>query len=163
MSTWVRHSDSQEAWFRSDDELAATVLSVLCDCYVRETQHAMRYRQHAERIHNPEFRRELLKIAAEEQKHAESVGRHIESLGGGIPEVIPVHVPKEQNLWLYLQTDLAEEERCAEELSDDLLLVLGNSPNIACLLNQIDEDCKRHWLRIRAMLANSDPLSPGPP
>jgi len=62
-----------------------------------------------------------------------------------------------------LQTDLDEEERCAEELRDDLLLVLGNAPEIARLLNRIDKDCKRHWLRIRAMLADSDPLSPGPP
>jgi len=159
----MRHSASQEAWFRSDDELFTAVLNVLCDCYVRETQHAMRYRQHAERIHHPEFRQELLNIVAEEQKHAESVGTYIERLGGRIPEVVPVHVPKEQNLWLYLRTDLEEEERCAEELSDDLLLVLDKSPEIARLLNQIDDDCKKHWVRIRAMLANSDPLSPGPP
>jgi hypothetical protein len=26
---------------------------------------------------------------------------------------------------------------------------------------QIDEDCKNHWLRIRAMLADTDPLSAG--
>jgi hypothetical protein len=99
----MRHSASQEAWFRSDDELFTAVLNVLCDCYVRETQHAMRYRQHAERIHHPEFRQELLNIVAEEQKHAESVGTYIERLGGRIPEVVPVHVPKEQNLWLYLR------------------------------------------------------------
>jgi hypothetical protein len=34
-----------------------------------------------------------LNIAAEEQIHAESVGTHIERLGGRIPEVVPVHVP----------------------------------------------------------------------
>jgi hypothetical protein len=82
----VRHSDSQETWFRSDKKLFTAVLNVLCDCYVRETQHAKRYRQHAERIHYPEFRQELLNIAAEEQKHAESVGTHIETLGGRIPD-----------------------------------------------------------------------------
>lgn len=41
--------------------------------------------------------------------------------------------------------------------------VLGRSPEIARLLNQIDEDCKSHWLRIRAMLADADPLSAAPP
>jgi len=56
MSSQVRHSDSQETWCRSDKQLFTAVLNVLCDCYVRETQHAMRYRQHAERIHYPEFR-----------------------------------------------------------------------------------------------------------
>jgi len=96
MSSQVRHSDSQETWFRSDKKLFTAVLNVLCDCYVRETQHAMRYRQHAERIHYPEFRQELFNIAAEEQKHAESVGTHMETLGGRIPEVVRVHIPREQ-------------------------------------------------------------------
>lgn len=162
MSLRVRRPDCQKAWF-STNELHMAVLNVLHHCYVRETQHAMRYRQYAERIHHPQFRQELWNIAAQEQKHAESLGGQIQSLGGQLPEVIPVHIAKEQNLWLYLRTALEEEERCACELDDDLRLVLGKSPEVACLLNHIDEDCKRHWLRIRAMLADSDPLSPGPP
>jgi rubrerythrin len=159
----MRQSEHSRNWFSSDNEARMAVLSVLRHHYVRESQHAMRYRQHAERIHHPELRQELLSIATEEQKHAESLGAEIQNLGGELPEVIPVHVAKEQNLWLYLRTDLEEEERCGSELRDDLLLVLGKSPEIARLLNHIDEDCKRHWLRIRAMLAESDPLSPGPP
>ncbi len=158
----VRQSDSQE-WFGCQDELSTAVLKVLGDCYVRESQHAMRYRQHAERIHFPEFRQELLRIAAEEQKHAESVGVQIQNLGGRIPEVIPVHVAKEQNVWQYLRTDLQEEERCAEEPKNDLFLLLPEVPEAARLLSQIDEDCKSHRLRIRAMLADADPLSAGPP
>jgi len=159
----VRASDCQNGWLSSGDELSTAVLNVLGDCYVRESQHAMRYRQHAERIHRPEFRQELLHIAAEEQKHAASVALQIQMLRGRIPEVIPVHVAKEQNLWQYLRTDLEEEERCAEELKEDLLLVLGKSSEIARLLHRIDEDCKNHRLHIRAMLADTDPLSPGPP
>ena len=157
-----RQPDSQE-WFRREDELSTAVLDVLGECYVRESQHAMRYRQHAERIHCPEFRQELLRIAAEEQKHAESVGVQIQTLGGRIPEVIPVHVAKEQNLWQYLRTDLQEEERCAEELKDDLFLPLAKLPEIVRLLKQIDRDCKSHQRRIRAMLADVNPLSAGPP
>jgi len=34
------------------------------------------------------------------------------------------------------------------------------SPEIAGLLNQIDADCKLHYQRVRAMMANTDPLSP---
>ncbi|HEX7230285.1 MAG TPA: ferritin-like domain-containing protein [Candidatus Binatia bacterium] len=158
----ARQSDSQE-WFRREDELSTAVLDVLGECYVRESQHAMRYRQHAERIHCSEFRQELLRIAVEEQKHAESVGVQIQTLGGRIPEVIPVHVAKEQNLWQYLRTDLQEEERCAEELKDDLFLPLAKLPEIVRLLNQIDGDCKSHQRRIRAMLADVNPLSAGPP
>ena len=158
----MRESDSQKGWFGPDDEPSTAVLTVLRHCYVRESQHAMRYRQHAERIHRPQFR-QLLNMAADEQKHAELLGVQIQSLGGRIPEVIPVHVANEQNLWQYLRTDLEDEERCAEELRDDLLLVLGKSSEIASLLNHIDEGFKKHWLRIRAMLAHSDPLLAGPP
>ena len=68
----------------------------------------MRYRQHAERIHDPEFRQELLNIAAEEQNHAESLGSKIQNLGGELPKVIPVHVAKEKNRGLYLRIDLEE-------------------------------------------------------
>jgi len=47
---------------------------------------------------------------AQEQKHADSVGTQIHSLGRQIPEVIPVHVEKNR-IWQYLRTDLDEEER----------------------------------------------------
>lgn len=163
MSLQARQSDSRKRWVGpDDDELSTAVLNALHHCYVRESQHAIRYRQHAERVHNTEFRRELLSIAAEEQKHAESLAAEIENMRGELPEVIPVHVAKERNLWSYLRTDLEEEERCAGEVKDDLLVMRGKSPHIAALLKQIDADCGRHWLRIRAMLAESDPLSPGP-
>jgi rubrerythrin len=114
------------------------------------------------RIHDPESRQELLNIAAEEQNHAESLGSKIQNLGGELPKVIPVHVAKEQNHGLYLRIDL-EEERCDGELRDDLVFLRGKSPEIAAILKHIDADCKGHWLRLRAMLADSDPLSPGPP
>ncbi len=145
------------------NKLAAAVLNVLCHCYVRESQHVMRYRQQAERIHHSEFRRELGEIAGEEQKHVDSLAGKIQSMGAALPEVVPIHVASEQNRWFYLRTDLEEEERCGGELWDDLGLVRGRAPEIARVLERIDEDCKKHWLRLRAMLADSDPLSAGPP
>jgi hypothetical protein len=92
-----------------DDELSTAVSR---NCYVRESQHAMRYRRRAEPIHQPESRQALLNISAQEQKHADSVRTQIHSLGRQIPEVIPVHVEKNR-IWQYLRTDLDEEERCA--------------------------------------------------
>lgn len=163
MSLQARQSYSRKRWLGSDeDEVSMAVLNALRHCYVRESQHAMRYRQHAERARNAEFRRELLRIAAEEQKHAQSLAAEIENIRGALPDVIPIHVAKEQNLWSYLRTDLEEEERCAAEVKDDLLMIRGKSPHIAALLKHIDADCESHWVRVRAMLAESDPLSPGP-
>ena len=61
------------------------------------------------------FGEALISIAAEEEKHADSIGAKIKDLGEKLPDVIPIHVAKEQNSWFYLRTDLEEEERCAEE------------------------------------------------
>ena len=147
-SPYVAHEDERD------------VLNVLRHCYVRESQHALRYRQHAERIHNPKLHDDLLGIADEEQKHVQALSAAIRRLGADIPEVIPVHIAKEENCWLYLRTDLEEEERCAGELKNDLLLIEHKSPEIASLLNQIDADCHLHYHRVRALMANTDPLSP---
>jgi rubrerythrin len=57
------------------------LLNLLRHRYVRERQHAMRYRQHAERMSYPQFRDVLLSIAAEEELHAQWVGAKIVDLG----------------------------------------------------------------------------------
>ena len=96
MALQTNRSDRWEKWFGACAEARAAVLSVLRHRYVRESQHAMRYRQHAEKIHYPEFREALISIAAEEEKHAEWIGAKIKDLGEKAPEVIPIHVAKEQ-------------------------------------------------------------------
>jgi rubrerythrin len=162
MMLQTNRSDRWQKWLGSRAEARAAVLNVLRHRYIRESQHAMRYRQHAEKIHYPEFREALISIAAEEEKHAESIGAKIKDLGEKVPDVIPIHVAKEQNSWFYLRTDLEEEERCAEEWQHDLPALSGEFPEVTELLQRIDSDCKRHWLRFRGMLAHSDPLSAGP-
>jgi rubrerythrin len=140
----------------------AEVLDVLRHRYVREKQHAMRYRQHAERMHYPQFRDGLLSLAMEEEKHAEAIGASLKALGESLPDVIPIHVGREQNSWFYLRTDLEEEQRCAGELQVDLPALTGEFPEVAELLERIDDDGKRHRAQIRDMLARSDPQSAGP-
>jgi rubrerythrin len=162
MALQMNRSDRWQKWLGSRGEARAAVLNVLRHRYIRESQHAMRYRQHAEKIHYPEFREALISIAAEEEKHAEWIGAKIKDLGEKVPDVIPIHVAKEQNSWFYLRTDLEEEERCAEEWQHDLPALSGEFPEVTEMLQRIDSDCKRHWLRFRWMLAHSDPLSEGP-
>jgi rubrerythrin len=144
------------------DDGRAAVLNVLRHRYVREKQHAMRYRQHAERMHYPQFRDGLFSLAAVEEKHAESIASKIKDLGEKLPDVIPIHVAQEQNSWLYLRTDLEEEQRCAGELQDDLPAITGEFPEVAELLERIDGEGKRHRAQLRDMLARSDPQSAGP-
>ena len=135
------------------------VLSVLRHRYVREKQHAMRYRQHAERMSYPQFQDALLSIAAEEELHAQWLAAKIFDLGEKLPDVIPIHVPREQNSWFYLRTDLEEERRCCGELQNNLSAINDDFPETAALLKIIENDGKRHRAEIRDMLARSDPQS----
>lgn len=143
--------------FGSGDNARAAVLSVLRHRYVREKQHAMRYRQHAERILEPQVRAALISMAAQEEKHAGSIGAKIIDLGEKLPDFVPIHVAKEENSWLYLRTDLEEERRCAGELKEDLPAVSSAFPDVAQLLERIDGDGKRHREKLREMLARGDP------
>lgn len=143
--------------FGSENAKREVVLDVLCHRYVREKQHAMRYRQHAERMHYPQFHDALSNLAAEEEKHAESLAEKIKALGGKLPEVVPINVAHEPNSWCYLRTDLEEERRCAGELEGDLPMLTAEFPDVAQLLGRIESDGQRHRAQIRGMLARSDP------
>lgn len=147
----------------ASDEARAAVLELLRHRYVREKQHAMRCRQHAERVpHHPELGKELLAIAAEEDEHAELLGDKIIDFGESLPEVIPVHFAQEENCWLYLRTDLEEEERCAGEFLIDNLPALRAFPEIADLFARLERDSEAHQLELREMMARSDPQSVEP-
>jgi ferritin-like protein len=147
-------------WWRklpgSRSAARVAVLDLLNHRYVREKQHAMRYRQHAERMRHPQFRNALLGIAAEEEKHAESIGAKIKDWGEKLPNVIPIYVAKEANSWFYLRTDLDEEQRCVGELKDAMPLLRSEFSEIAVLLEKIDNDSKRHRAQLREMLARTD-------
>lgn len=162
MALRVKRSDWWARLFGSREESRAAMLNALRHRYVREKQHGMRYRQHAERMHYPQFRDTLLGLAGEEEQHAESIGAKIRDLGEKLPSVIPIHVAKEPNSWSYLRTDLEEEQRCAGELKDDLPGLGREFPDIAELLGRIESNGKRHRAQIRAMLARSDPQSTDP-
>ena len=109
----------------------------------------------------PQFRNVLLSIAAEEELHAPWVAAKIMDLGEKVPEVIQIRVPREQNSWFYLSTDLEEERRCCGELQNDLPALYNEFPETAELLKRIESDGCKHRTKIRDMLARSDPQSFG--
>lgn len=132
------------------------VVEVLQHRYMREKQHAMRYAQHAEKMPYPQFKEELLRIAAEEEKHAAMIAEKLRGLGGEVPPVVPVRISAE-NSWQYLRTDLAEEQRCAGELALALPHLTGEYDDVLKMLEQIESDAKRHRAQLRDMLMRSDP------
>jgi len=129
------------------------VLELLCRRYLREKQHVMRFRQHADRIADDEIRRELLCIAAKEEDHVRAIEDRIADLRGQLPRVIEIHCGRE-NAWAYLRSDLDEERRCIAEIEEDKIGIEGEFPEVAGLLERIETDAKKHREEIRALLSD---------
>jgi bacterioferritin (cytochrome b1) len=134
------------------------VIKILASRYVEEMQHVRRYTEHAEHMQYPQFREKLLRIAADEARHAEWLAQKITLFGGTIPNV-PKQPPSSKNSWQYLLGDLEEEKHCSDDLIEIMQTVRDELPDIAAMLERIYEDSERHSSEIRDMLARSDPQS----
>ena len=133
-----------------------TVLAVLRHRYADEKQHAARFTQHAQKMHYPQFRAALLRIASEELKHADAIAEKIKELGGWLPAVVQIPVT-EKNSWRYLLEDLEEERRCAAELEEEILRIEPDYRAVVELLERIDGEERKHRDEIREMMMRSDP------
>ena len=134
------------------------VVKILQDRYVDEMRHVKRYTQHAARMQYPQFREKLLRIAADEARHAEWLADNITLFGGKLPNV-PEVPAAEKNSWQYLLADLDEEKDCSDELIEQMQTVREELPDIAEVLERIYEDGEKHRSEIRDMLMRSDPQS----
>jgi rubrerythrin len=157
----MAHARQRSSWwsrlFGSEPERLALALELLRHAYVREKQHAMRYRQHAEKMRYTHFRERLVRLAQAEDHHAALIEEKLTALGENPPDVVPVHAAAEQNSWYYLRTDLEEEQRCGGELESDLAALGEEFSAVAELLRRIERDGRSHRAEIRDMLARSDP------
>ena len=134
------------------------VVKILQDRYIDEMRHVRRYTQHAQRMQYPQFRERLLRIAADEARHAEWLAEKITLFGGELPNVPDVS-NGEKNSWQYLLADLDAERRCSVELIEEMHTVREELPDIARVLERIYEDGEKHRAEIRDMLMRSDPQS----
>jgi rubrerythrin len=153
METWA---DSYRRWVGLADDERDTAIEVLSHRYVRETQHVMRFRQHAEKMECAKFREALLRIAVQEEEHAKWIAAKINALGGEIPPVINVRCTNESS-WNYLRGDLDDERRCIEEVEEEKLLIQAEFPDIVALFELIEDDAMKHREEIREMLRQSEP------
>ena len=71
-------------WWRSffgiGDEARRTAVDILRQRYLDETEHAELFDQHAGQMRYSQFRKTLLRIAAEEAEHAKLLAKKISSL-----------------------------------------------------------------------------------
>ena len=104
------------------------------------------------------FEEALLRIAADESKHADWLSEKINELGGLLPGVVKTY-PTERNSWQYLLDDLEEEQQYAAELETEMLSVESDYPDIMELLRRIDEEEREH--RARNQRDADEERSPG--
>lgn len=158
----MAHERSWSDWWRkflgcSPDGYRA-VVKILQERYSDEIRHVKLYTQHAERMQYPQFREKLLRIAADEARHAEWLADKLAIFGGALLTV-PEVPATEKNSWQYLLADLDEEEHCSDELIEKMQTVREEFPNVAEVLERIYEDGEKHRAEIRDMLMRSDPQS----
>ena len=137
------------------------VIKILSLRYVEEMQHVQRYTAHAEHMQYPQFREKLLRIAADEARHAEWLAEKITMFGAPIPNV-PREPTTTKNSWQYLLADLEEEKQSSDDLIEQMQSLRNEMPDIAAMLERIYEDTERHRSEIRDMLVRSDPQSVWP-
>lgn len=146
-------------WWRRFLDLAADespkAVDILRQRYVEEMQRIERFKQHAEKMHYPQYRDKFLQMAQEKSRHAERIGEKIVALGGKLPDVAERR-STDKNSWQSLSMALDEENRSADRLPERLRSIESEHADIAKFLQQIAREQENHRGEIRNMLMRSD-------
>lgn len=157
----VFSKDWWELWRRFRDffpDGSRKAVDLLRQRYIEEMQQIARFKQHAQKMHYPQFHEKLLEIATDKSKRADWIAEKIGALGGKLPEVAE-RSPTDENSWRHLLMDLEEEKRCADHLPEQLWSLESGHPDIIKFLQQISQEQKKHREEIRNMLMRSDPFA----
>ena len=140
-----------------------TQIDYLSDAYRTELALATLCTQHAQRMCYPQFRTELLRIAAEVEAHLPWLGEQLLALGGALPSVSPQLVA-EGNSWECFRRDVEEARDGCIRVLESIHRAERETPAIAAGLQRIRKDKLRHREEFRRMLMKSDPYTiPVPP
>jgi len=142
--------------FSPDRSLEA--VDVLGGRYVEEMQQTDQFKQHAQRMHYPQYREKFLQMAKEKSQHAERIAEKIIALGGRLPDVAE-RCSTDENSWQSLSMALEDENRCADRLPEQLWSIESEHPDITKFLQQISREQENHRGEIRDMLMRSDPFA----
>lgn len=143
-----------------------TPLEDVSDAYRAELDLVARCAQHAQRVHYPQFRVKLLRIAAEVQAHLPWLQEQILALGGSLPPPLPLPSTLEGNSWKCFRRDVEEVRRSCGHLLEWIHRTERETPAIATGLQRIRTDKLRHREEFREILMKSDPYTnstTGPP
>ena len=142
----------QDTWHLDDRK---KLLEILVQEYIEEAQHVSQFTEHARQMYYPQFREKLLRIAAEEQEHAQWLREKILAVGGEIPK-ISFTAKRGKNSWESLLMDLEEEKRCCADLLEQITKMALVNQDIAEVLRRIYDDERIHREEIMDMLMKSD-------
>ena len=151
-----------ERWRRflgtSPEGNGKAAVDILRQRYVEEMQQTDRFKQHAQKMHYPQFHDKLLNMATQKSERARWIAEKIIALGGKLPEV-PEPRSTDKNSWQSLLMDLEEENRCAEHLTEQIWSTESDHADITEFLQHINEAEKKDREAIREMLMRSDPFA----
>jgi bacterioferritin (cytochrome b1) len=155
-------SDDWSEWWRrfltSSPGGDQKAVDILCQRYVEEMQQSYRFKQHAQRMHYPQYQEKLLRLATEKGEHAKLIAEKIVALGGKLPGV-PERRSTDENSWQTLLMALEDENRSADHLPEQLRRIGLEHPDITKFLQEIFQEQKKHRDEIREMLMRSDPFA----
>jgi len=134
------------------------LIDMLRAAYLEEAQDVTQFSYDAERMHYPQFRERLLRIAEAEQAHVLWLRDKLLVLGGDIPAV-PFTPRFTKNAWQALLMDLEEEKRSYADLLEAMRIAEQADPEIAEGLRRIRDEERRHREEILDMLLKSDPYT----
>jgi len=135
-----------------------TLLATLGAAYRAEVSAVAQCTQHADQMHYPQFRAELLRIAAEMQELLPWLHKQILALGGHISSSSPMPT-KECNSWECLRQDVEEARRGCARLLEWMHRIEREEPVIAAGLQRIRKDKLKHQEEFRLMFMKSDPYT----
>lgn len=139
------------------------IVEILREEYVEETRLMRQFTQHSERMHYPQFRERLLRMAEEQREHVSWLREKIAELHGSVPdteEAPPSSAGK--NTWECLCQDLEEEHRCCALLADRIAVAESFDPALTEKLEQLFREEEQHRNEIIEMLMRSDPYAEEP-
>lgn len=135
-----------------------TLMEDMSDAYRTELALATLCTQHAQRMYYPQFRTELLRIAAETETHLPWLREQILALGGSLPSASPM-LASEGNSWECFSRDIEEARLGSIRVLDSIHRAEREQPAIAAGLQRIRKDKLRHREEFRHMLMKSDPYT----
>ena len=135
-----------------------SLLKSMCDAYRAEMDMVTSCTQHAQQMLYPQFRAELLRIAAEVQANIPWLQEQVLALGGHLPFSSPTPT-LERNSWECLRRDMEEAQRGCAHLLEWIHLAEREKPELAVGLQRIRKDKLRHREEFRHMFMKSDPYT----